>query len=357
MFFAGLFEFLLVPALIILATIIFGIYAKLAIKSAKRSNEKRRKAYEAQIEQRKFLERQLQNGEEELRDEMMADIHDAYAKEKELQVKSFLSRAHVSVLTIVNSCLRFLAIVTGLWGIGIVIASMALAVSVITVATVVSSNPSSGGGGAKTEQTSKTYDKMTSTGPLEGTIEERAIAVAKMIRKYYPDATIDGISGFAGNFAAESGIEPMRAEGDYLQPPVGKYEGSFDDEKWLEMGNEEIYGGIYPRIVNRGIGLGQWTDTQEYVGGEISPRATNLRKYAEDKGVKWYTLEVQIDYMINHDGGNSEIAKDILRSTSGAGEAARRAMQEWERVGDNTLGKRISEAERLKPIIEEALKE
>lgn len=78
-----------------------------------------------------------------------------------------------------------------------------------------------------------------------------------------PQATDNGIAAIVGCFGVESGINPKRAEGDYLSPPVGASDSSWDDESWLTLGGPAIYGGGYPNILHRGLGLGQWTDTSD----------------------------------------------------------------------------------------------
>lgn len=138
--------------------------------------------------------------------------------------------------------------------------------------------------------------------------EDRAKKIYQyLIKKGYKRA---GIAAFLGNWDVESSITAKRAEGDYLNPPVGASANSWDDENWLNMGNNEIYGGRFPNIVHRGLGLGQWTDTSP-TGG----RSTMLRQYAKSKNKKWYDLLTQIDFMIEADS-QKELAKQILSSNS-----------------------------------------
>lgn len=138
--------------------------------------------------------------------------------------------------------------------------------------------------------------------------EERAKKIYQyLVKKGYKRA---GIAAFLGNWDIESSITAKRAEGDYLKPPVGASDSSWDDENWLNMGNNEIYGGRFPNIVHRGLGLGQWTDTSPSGG-----RSTMLREYAKSKNKKWYDLLTQIDFMIEADS-QKELAKQILSSDS-----------------------------------------
>ena len=92
----------------------------------------------------------------------------------------------------------------------------------------------------------------------------------------------------AGCFGVESQIEPKRAEGDYLSPPVGASADSWENEEWLNMGGPAIYGGGFPNILHRGLGLGQWTDT-----ADGATRHTLLLEYAKkiDKNGTHLTLK------------------------------------------------------------------
>jgi surface antigen len=124
-------------------------------------------------------------------------------------------------------------------------------------------------------------------------VAERATYVYQTLKKQgYTD---EGIAAVLGNFDVESSINPKRAEGDYLSPPIGASELSWDDPAWLSMGGLQIYG-KFPNIVHRGLGLGQWTDTAD--GGN---RHTLLLNYAKAKKKAWYSLELQIDFMLNGD--------------------------------------------------------
>ncbi len=116
--------------------------------------------------------------------------------------------------------------------------------------------------------------------------------------------TVAGISALLGNFDVESAINPKRAEGDYLSPPVGASGNSWDDPSWLSMGGLAIYG-KYPNILHRGLGLGQWTDT-----ADGSRRHTMLLDYAKSKNKKWYDLELQLDFIFNGDSPGARTAAD-----------------------------------------------
>lgn len=141
----------------------------------------------------------------------------------------------------------------------------------------------------------KTY-LISKTSNFAGDVVARAKAVYEQIKQRFPEASDEAIAAMLGNWMVESSINPKRAEGDYLNPPVGATDSSWDDESWLNMGGPSIYGGAYPNILHRGLGLGQWTDTRD---GAV--RNTLLREFAKSKGKKWYDLDLQIDFMFDGD--------------------------------------------------------
>ncbi|NQI11191.1 CHAP domain-containing protein, partial [Streptococcus suis] len=105
------------------------------------------------------------------------------------------------------------------------------------------------------------YNQTTS---VLSTIDTRDMAgrikeTSDYVKKYEPKATINGISAMLGNFWTESSITSKRAEGDYLNPPIGASASSWDDPNWLSISGPAIYNGSYPNILKRGLGLGQWT--------------------------------------------------------------------------------------------------
>ncbi|MGC4431258.1 phage tail tip lysozyme, partial [Streptococcus suis] len=144
------------------------------------------------------------------------------------------------------------------------------------------------------------------------------------------------IAAAAGCFGVESSINPKRAEGDNLSPPVGASEGSWDDDAWLSLGGPAIYGGGYANILHRGLGLGQWTDT-----ADGATRHTLLRNFAKSKDKKWYDLELQVQFML--DGDNPyyiRILKRILDSSGDVNSLTAEFLSKWEGVPGNKLAER-----------------
>lgn len=174
---------------------------------------------------------------------------------------------------------------------------------------------------------------------FDGDTSKRIDQTYQYLKKYEPKTTKKGASAFMGNFMVESGIKAKRAEGDYLNPPIGASANSWDDPAWLSINGPAIYNGRYPNILRRGLGLGQWTDT-----GDGSLRHTMLLEYAKKKNKKWYDLELQIDFIFNGDSPYYiEIAKRIATSNDNVESLATQFLINWEgNPGDKLLQRQDS---------------
>ena len=179
---------------------------------------------------------------------------------------------------------------------------------------------------------------QASTVEVAGDVGQRALQVYQLFKKFFPQTTINGASAFLGNFQVESGINPKRAEGDYLNPPVGATATSWDDDNWLNMGGMEIYG-KFPNIVHRGLGLGQFTDTLDG-----SRRNTLIREFAKKKGKKWYDLEVQIEFMFTEDTPYYQaLVRRVLSSNDLPSVLANEVLVYWEgNPGDKVAQRQAS---------------
>lgn len=135
---------------------------------------------------------------------------------------------------------------------------------------------------------------LPSIGQFQGDEVGRAKQVYDFLKA--KGASNQFIAAVLGNWYVESSVTSKRAEGDYLSPPVGATDTSWDDDAWLSIGGPAIYNGRYPNIIHRGLGLGQWTDT-----ADGSVRHTLLRNYATSKGKKWYDLDLQLEFMMEGD--------------------------------------------------------
>lgn len=172
--------------------------------------------------------------------------------------------------------------------------------------------------------------------PTIGQFGGDEFAKAKAIYEYLKakGASPQAIAAILGNWSVESSINPKRAEGDYLSPPVGASDGSWDDENWLAMGGPAIYGGGYPNILHRGLGLGQWTDT-----ADGSVRHTALLNYAHSHNKKWYELDLQLNFMLHGDNPYyTNWLKDFFGNTGSPASLAQLFLTYWEgNSGDKLL--------------------
>jgi len=173
-------------------------------------------------------------------------------------------------------------------------------------------------------------------------VNDKIKTIYNYMRNNVSGATKQGIAAVLGNWDIESGIEPKRAEGDYLSPPIGaasKSDPCWDNVNWLSMTGPQIYNGRYPAILKRGLGLGQWTDT------DGSPRNTMLRNYANKKGKKWYDLSLQLDFMLHGDNEYAiKVIKGVLTSTDTVNNLTKRFLNNWEGNDGDKLAQRQQSA-------------
>ena len=173
---------------------------------------------------------------------------------------------------------------------------------------------------------------LPAIGQFGGDEFERAKHIYEFLKSQ--GASPQAIAAILGNWSVESSINPKRAEGDYLSPPVGATDSSWDNETWLAIGGPAIYSGAYPNILHRGLGLGQWTDT-----ADGSTRHTALLNYASTQNKKWYDLDLQLDFMLHGDSPYYQSwLKDFFKNTGSAANLAQLFLTYWEgNSGDKLL--------------------
>ena len=188
------------------------------------------------------------------------------------------------------------------------------------------------------------YMQTTTLGSSDFSPGSNEAARAKKIYDFFikQGFTLEGIAAMLGNFDVESNINPKRAEGDHLSPPIGAVATSWDKEEWLNISGPQIYG-KYPNILRRGLGLGQWTDT-----ADGSVRQTMLRDYAKSKKKKWYDLDLQIDFMLHGDTPSMvNVLKAVLNKQYGdsVAELTTAFLIKWEGNPGDKLSERIQKAQ------------
>lgn len=182
---------------------------------------------------------------------------------------------------------------------------------------------------------------------IDGDIGKKITSIYNYLKKKDAAVTINGVSAMLGNFWTESSITAKRAEGDYLNPPIGASASSWDDPNWLSMNGPTIYNGRYPNILRRGLGLGQWTDT-----ADGSTRHTALLNYAKAKGKKWYDLELQLDFMWDGDSPYYiQTLKDILHSNDDVNTLTKQFLVHWEGNAGDKLKERQNNAQQVQAYL------
>lgn len=119
----------------------------------------------------------------------------------------------------------------------------------------------------------------------------------------------ENIAGIIGNWDAESGVDPTSVQNHFDSPM------RMSDAKRSAASNTD-----------NGIGLGQWT----------FGRNSNLRAYADGHGKDWWTLEIQLGFMISAaEGSDAGVVKDMIATSYGSpAEAAAHFHEAWERSND-----------------------
>ncbi|WP_314990259.1 phage tail tip lysozyme [uncultured Gemella sp.] len=175
---------------------------------------------------------------------------------------------------------------------------------------------------------------------LNGDKLERIREFVDLVKKYEPNATNEGLAAILGVFDIESGVQPKRAEGDYLPQPIGASDNSWDDENWLSISGPQIYNGRFSNIVHRGLGLGQFTDT-----ADGSRRHTMLLDFAKEKNSKWYYMDLQVDFIFNGDSPYyREVFRNIVTSQDSVESLVARFLKDWEGGYTDKLDSRIERA-------------
>ncbi|MCY7178400.1 phage tail tip lysozyme [Streptococcus gallolyticus subsp. gallolyticus] len=178
---------------------------------------------------------------------------------------------------------------------------------------------------------------------IEGDIAKKISSIYAYLKKQDDAVTLNGVAAMLGNFWTESSIIAKRAEGDYLNPPVGASDSSWDDESWLAMSGPTIYNGGYANILHRGLGLGMWTDTSDG-----STRHTALLTYASSKSKKWYDLELQLDFMLNGDSPYYiNTLKEILHSDADVNKLTEKFLVNWEGNAGDKIKERQNNAQQV----------
>ena len=186
------------------------------------------------------------------------------------------------------------------------------------------------------ESITKTGDESSSddsgdsdSGGSEGSTNGLTKDAKKNIKEIYK--TLNGdygfsaqfIAGILGNWSAETGgtFDPRASEGDVAP---------FTDKK-----AENATGNA-----NRGIGYGQWT----------FERHTGLVNFAKKKDKKWYTKDVQMEFMVKGDSFKQVLIKMAKDSSDDPSENAVNFHKDWEISADDEAKIKANRGEPAKKI-------
>lgn len=180
-----------------------------------------------------------------------------------------------------------------------------------------------GSGGENSKKTQKNCGPVNSDNSSSISVSKDAMKNAEKIYEYemkhVDGAKPKAVAAHLGNMDVES-------------------QHSFDP-KTVQSGNE-----FKESIAKDGsvggyaLGIAQWD----------SERRVNLLKYAEKKNKKWSDFGIQLDFMLNHDGADSDMIKKLLKSDGSVGSTTEKIMNDWERAGDkSSIGQRKSAASKF----------
>ena len=155
-------------------------------------------------------------------------------------------------------------------------------------------------------------------------------AAAKKVWKFFKSKgwTDEGVAALMGNLKKESGIEPVRLQGDMKK-------GRERSKKYMEDADksEQTFAPADPKK-QIGFGLAQWTTPD---------RKSNLWNFTHDKGKSVGDLDSQLEYLNKElEGPYRRVTKQIKNSKHLA-DAARIVLQKFEVARDRNLPSEIEE--------------
>lgn len=232
---------------------------------------------------------------------------------KEIKALTNLAVKHafLTILRIINLFFKLISLLTSMVGLTTVIAAFGSGIAIAAVVAIITTGGfqqvSDNGDAPKTEQTStRKSDKGDIYGPAPEGREERIIWLADAIRDYAPETPLENIAAFTATAEKESNMNPKLTESNHMtNTSFGMTdESQLDDLKWVSQGTQDDkWGGMVSTTTyRRGIGLVQYTDTTDLPtqnGKEHYGRHAKLLEIAEEKGGKWYWLNIQLDAMFS----------------------------------------------------------
>lgn len=149
--------------------------------------------------------------------------------------------------------------------------------------------------------------------------DKNAETIYKYLKSHVKGSNPKAIAGLLGNMWVESAasFDAKTIQGN------NKY-----NDEWARDPGTNGYA----------FGIAQWD------GG----RRVNLIKYGESKGKKWDDLGIQLDFLLNHDGSDSDLVKKLLKSDDSVESNVTKFLDQWERgdTAHQSLGKRQAAAKK-----------
>lgn len=156
----------------------------------------------------------------------------------------------------------------------------------------------------KTQEGCSVVDKQSSNISNSKDAEKNAENIFKYTKKHVKGSTNKGIAAWLGNINEESG-------GTFSSSTIQ------GGSKYKEDLAKDPSAGGYA------FGFAQLD----------SDRRVKLIKYAEKKDKKWSDMELQLDYILNHDGSDSDLIKKLVKEDSDIDTTTADIMNDWERAG------------------------
>lgn len=296
-------------------------------------------------ESRKSLQFAVNDMESGVRKEKAeVELNNLINTEIKMRIKLGVLRGSLTTLRLWILTLRILSTAITAMGATTLLALFGASMAILAVVAIITSEGyTSGSPTSNSPKTEKVVDgkKLGVHGEVPNSEEERVVWVSKVLLEYEPNLTRSQLVGIVTHMWVETGIDPRKAESDYLNPPLGKSsDADLDNPEWLssEKARQLLLAsynasGIPTHIIRRGIGLLQWTDSgssnvTEPVDSWDAKRKNNtligasyghseLLEYAESKGGKWHDVGVQMSFLVSGTDQKAGLWKEYLSQDRG----------------------------------------
>lgn len=181
---------------------------------------------------------------------------------------------------------------------------LAIIILVVIIAGAVTSSITPTGSNSK-DKCTPTEQNSSSNAKLSKDAEKNAETIFKEVKSKVKGSTDKGVASLLGNIDKESA-------------------GTFSS-KTIQGGNKYKESlAMDASIGGYAFGFSQWD----------SGRRVNLIKFAEKQDKKWDDMDVQIDFLLNHDSTDSELIKKLVKQDKNIKQTTEDIMTQWERAGD-----------------------